>query len=346
MIKSTRDRSNSNSSSCRKNSRSSSSCREVASSTDMNFKIHRTFRDLEMASQQLSAFWDVELLQASRGTFRLEVSLIFLGQCAVYDVRTEAGLVTGGQRSDQFVTISPITTECSSSRFRGREIGPGQLLIMEPRGDVFQQIASGHRQAAVSIPVDLFRRVAMAEFGSEDRMNDLIAWQTIVPDRRKFHRFCRTISAILRSDNTASEGADADVWLTEYVTGLLVDGESYHGELPTARRRRQIVRRALDVIHARLSQPPTILELCEATGTSRRTLFYAFHDMLDLSPRAYTKRVRLQAARRMIVDNRDQRCVQQVARKLGFAHEGQFSIDYASVFGESPSKTRQRLIRS
>ncbi len=346
MMKSHRDRSDSNSSFGREIGRSCSSCQESASSTDMNVKIHRTFQDIETASQQLSAFWDVELLQASRGAFRLEVSLVFFGQCAVYDVRTEVGLVAGGQRSDQFVTISPITTDCSSSRFRGREIGPDQLLIMEPRGDVFQQLASGHRQAAVSIPVDLFRRVAMAEFGSGDHVNDLIAWQTIVPDRRRFNRFCHTISAILRSGNTASAGADADVWLTEYVLGLLVDGERYHCDLPSAWRRRQIVRRALDVIHARLSQPPTILELCEATGASRRTLFYAFHDMLDLSPRAYTKRVRLQAARRMIVDHREQRCVQRVARKLGFAHEGQFSIDYAAVFGESPSKTRQRLIHS
>jgi AraC family transcriptional regulator, ethanolamine operon transcriptional activator len=312
----------------------------------MNLKINRTFQDIEAASQQLSAFWDVELLQANQGTFRLDLSLAFLGQCTVYDVRTEVGLVAGGQRSDQFVTISPITTDCSSSRFRGREIMPDQLLIMEPRGDVFQQIASGHRQAAVSIPVNLFRRVAMAEFGAGDRVNDLIAWQTYVPDRRKFSRFCRTISAILRSDTASLAGADADVWLTEHVMGLLVDSERCHCDLPSAWRRRQIVRRALDVIHVRLSQPPTILELCEATGASRRTLFYAFNDLLDLSPRAYTKRVRLQAARRMIIDNRDQRCVQRVARKLGFAHEGQFSIDYASAFGESPSKTRQQLIHS
>jgi len=87
-----------------------------------------------------------------------------------------------------------------------------------------------------------------------------------------------------------------------------------------------------------------ILEHCEATGVSPRTLFYAFNDLLDLSPHAYTKRVRLQAARRMIVDNCDRRCVQRVARELEFAHEGQFAIDYASVFGESPSKTRKRII--
>jgi len=118
-------------------------------------------------------------------------------------------LVAGGQRSDQFVTISPITTDCSSSRFRGRELEPNQLLIMEPGGDVFQQLASGHRQAAVSIPADLFRRVAMAEFAADDRVNDLrvndlIAWQTLATQPAKFGRFRRAIAAILRGDRPRS----------------------------------------------------------------------------------------------------------------------------------------------
>ena len=185
----------------------------------------------------------------------------------------------------------------------------------------------------------------MAEFPSADRENDLVAWQTLVPDCRKFTRFCRKIGAILQGHDTTLTRTDADVCLTEYVVGLLVDSKRHYHDLTSAWNRRQIVRRALDMIHSRLSQPPTILELCEATRTSRRTLFYAFNDLLDFSPRAYTKRVRLEAARRMISDNRDQRCVQRVARELGFVHEGQFSIDYASAFGESPSKTRNRLLR-
>lgn len=42
---------------------------------------------------------------------------------------------------------------------------------MDPRGEVLQQLAAGHRQVAISMPVDLFRRVAAAEFISEDRLD-------------------------------------------------------------------------------------------------------------------------------------------------------------------------------
>jgi AraC-like DNA-binding protein len=36
-------------------------------------------------------------------------------------------------------------------------------------------------------------------------------------------------------------------------------------------------------------------------------------------------------------------CVQLVASNLNFTHLGQFSIDYARHFGESPSQTRKRF---
>jgi AraC family transcriptional regulator, ethanolamine operon transcriptional activator len=186
----------------------------------------------------------------------------------------------------------------------------------------------------------------MAEFAADDRVDDLIAWHTLATHPANFGRFRRAIAAILRGDRQPSSTADSDVWLAEQVMGLLMSGERRHCDLPSAWNRRQIVRRAQDLIHDRLRNPPTILELCEANGASRRTLFYAFNDLLDLSPHEYIKTVRLQAARRMIVDNCDQRCVQRVARELGFVHEGQFAIDYASAFGEAPSKTQQRLMRS
>jgi AraC family ethanolamine operon transcriptional activator len=50
--------------------------------------------------------------------------------------------------------------------------------------------------------------------------------------------------------------------------------------------------------------------------------------------------LRLHAARRRILARRNERCVQQIGFDLGFWHAGQFAIDYARLFGESPSKTR------
>jgi len=107
--------------------------------------------------------------------------------------------------------------------------------------------------------------------------------------------------------------------------------------------RRGIVRKAEEYIRAHLSDPPSILDLCEFTGAGRRALFYAFDELIGLSPLAYVKATRLQEARRRIMASDQQHCVQLVASNLNFSHLGQFSIDYAKLFGESPSQTRKRF---
>lgn len=307
--------------------------------------IRETFWDVEIASQRLSTFWDVQLLQTTPGALRLDFGVVAVGRCAVYECSTNVALVAAGARTEQFVTISPITSDCAASRFRGKEIKPEQLLLMEPRGEVMQQLASGHRQVAVSIPVDLFRRVAVAEFIPEDRLDALITWRTLILSDKKLHVLHHMISCILDGNYPGLERPDADVLLTESILELLFDDETRDGKILPHRNRRRITWEAIDLIQSRFHHPPSILELCEITGTSRRTLFYAFDDLLGLSPRAYINKVRLDAARRMIIKNRDKRCIQRIARELGFMHEGQFSIDYSSAFGETPSQTRQRFSR-
>lgn len=72
-------------------------------------------------------------------------------------------------------------------------------------------------------------------------------------------------------------------------------------------------------------------------------LFYAFDELLGISPIAYLKAARLQEACRRILASDQQHCVQLVASNLNFAHLGQSSIDHAKHFGESPSQTCDRF---
>jgi AraC family ethanolamine operon transcriptional activator len=303
-----------------------------------------TFWNIDSVSERLSAFWNVELVQSRAGALCLDFCHVSIGNCVVYECRTNVELVASGARSDQFVTISLITSDCAASRYRGQELKAGQLLLMEPRGEVFQQISAGHRQVAVSIPVHLFRKVAAAEFIAAERVDDFLAWRVMVPNARRYKRLQRHLSGILRGNGPPPERPDADVYLTEIVLGILFDEETRQTPVGLRQNQRRIVWESLDLIHAHPHRVPSILELCTTVGVSRRALFYAFAELLGLSPSAYIKKFRLSEARRLIINNRQERCIQRVARGLGFVHEGQFSIDYSSAFGESPSQTRQRFL--
>lgn len=78
--------------------------------------IQETYWDIEAASERLSAFWHMELVQTAPGALHLNFGLATVGRCAVYQCSTNVELVATGARADKILTISPITSECAASR--------------------------------------------------------------------------------------------------------------------------------------------------------------------------------------------------------------------------------------
>lgn len=100
-----------------------------------------------------------------------------------------------------------------------------------------------------------------------------------------------------------------------------------------------LTRRARELVHAQLDQPPTVLALCEQLGVSRRTLQNGFQTALGISPLAYLRAVRLNAARQAL---KTATSVTAAATDLGFWHFGHFAHDYQQMFGELPSEAFRR----
>ena len=103
-----------------------------------------------------------------------------------------------------------------------------------------------------------------------------------------------------------------------------------------------LARRAEACLHQTLSEPPTIADLCEALGACERTLHEAFRDHFHATPKAYLKMLRLQAARRDLLEAEEGLRVTDVALDYAFLHFGWFSQDYRRLFGETPHETLQR----
>lgn len=97
--------------------------------------------------------------------------------------------------------------------------------------------------------------------------------------------------------------------------------------------------RALDFIEANARRAPRVAELYTASGTSERTLRYAFQERFGLSPKEYLQAVRLNGVRRDLRHSRDRATISDTANRWGFWHMGQFAADYRRLFGELPSQT-------
>ena len=129
-----------------------------------------------------------------------------------------------------------------------------------------------------------------------------------------------------------------DDLLMEWIEAL---PEQVNGtDRPSLQHRRHLVHRALDLMQAHAQEPLSILQLCQALGTSRRLLNYAFMDRLGTSPLKYGTALRLAQMRREL--QRGGTTVAQAASHWGFWHLGQLARNYRAQFGELPSQTLRR----
>lgn len=298
------------------------------------------YSSVEELQGALSSIWDVDITQSDRGQLEGTLNFRRLGECLVYGSQSDRSLLCFGQRSGQHWTITPVTAACSSGYYRGQQLNEGDLLLLNPAGEVFQRIMPGHSQNAVSIPLPLAERIIRAEY--QRSPEELWRRWCIKPNPQMSIELDGILQRVLADGLPELTHWQSEVEFAAQVIALVQAGTEpvYPGPRPALRRR--IVARAQDLIHSRLDSPPTITELCEASHASRRALFYAFRELLGRSPSAHIKVLRLHAARRRIIKLGRHRSVQQVAFELGFNHPGQFAIDYSKLFDEPPSETGKR----
>jgi len=108
--------------------------------------------------------------------------------------------------------------------------------------------------------------------------------------------------------------------------------------------RRSAIRVARDLIHSKLFERLRLSDLCDQARLKVRSLENGFKEVTGLTPIAYIRSLRLNAARRALEhDSRDQqRTISEIAMDTGFWHLSQFAADYRSLFGETPRDTRRR----
>lgn len=136
-----------------------------------------------------------------------------------------------------------------------------------------------------------------------------------------------------------------------HLEGLVLDGlllgqrhnysESAIG--PARRAPGGVIRRAVELLEERPSEPWTIVGLATELHLSVRALQSGFKREMGIAPMAYLRKVRLMRAHSALKEaNPADTTVQTVALHLGLMHQGRFAVSYREMFGETPSETLRR----
>ncbi len=96
---------------------------------------------------------------------------------------------------------------------------------------------------------------------------------------------------------------------------------------------------ALQLMHAKPSEPWTVANLASAVGMSRSRFADRFNDAMGMGPMAYLSNWRLQKALSLLDNPRSS--VQQVAAETGYRSAAAFSRAFSEKFGSPPRQYRR-----
>lgn len=99
-----------------------------------------------------------------------------------------------------------------------------------------------------------------------------------------------------------------------------------------------LVAKAQIWLEERLAQEPRIADLAETLGVSQQTLLRHFHRQLDITPRDYVQRMRIEAAKRML--RRTGRSIDRIAALVGYNDVQSFRRVFRELAGTSPGRYR------
>ena len=302
--------------------------------------------DLWQHANNLSG-WQQQYDQLSRGRFEGELQELWLDEVQVFHEHTSQAL-RQRCRIPAGALWCGITLTNDGSRVDGQAATHDGMMVCANPGEFELSTPTEHRIFGVVTRLDALR--AHAERVGHRLHTEAFtqpAWLSCSAE--SLARLREGLGQVL------NEAADAALsshhpQAREHVQQAVFDmllaalGEAHAddgADRPSAARRRDLVRAVIAELQAHPDTVPTVPELCERFHVSRRTLQYAFEDVVGESPAVYLRCLRLNAVQRLLREGTVAQ-VQDAAAQHGFWSLSQFTADYRRHFGERPSDTRAR----
>ena len=306
-----------------------------------------SFDEFEDLSEAIAP-WGLEFQQLDRGPTRAELVQISEPGAVLQRARFNRRYDQHGECPPATRTFGFIEPGVRNVQWCGSDLTNGELALFDSSGAFEASSRPGFGCITLSLSEDRLSDSAEILGMPEilDRLDRSAQRYQVVP--AALLAFGKQINSALGALETSPGtlgSPDLDEMLGfELPAALLatVATSSPSPSPPRLRHRRQALARARTFIIDHLQEPPTVRQVCHATGVSWRTLDYAFREAFGMTPKAYLRALRLNAVRRDLLQAAPDEGVADIANRWGFWHAGQFAADYRQLFGELPSWTTGR----
>ncbi len=288
------------------------------------------FQDAQEQAHALSG-WNQDYLQLSAGLFKGELAQVEGTGIKLFVERVQQSVLQTGLLPPGVLALGVPLNASGGGMFCGRACDASSLHLFS--GDSGFEFRTSRQHTMLGIELQLSEDVQLPlQAGTlTHTIRPLAKIKTYVMD---LYQSARRDPALLSTPAVVASVSD-------FLLDSLLRAPNAPGSQQDATTSAHwaLVQRCVTLVNEAPDAAPTVTQLCAATGVSRRTLQNAFLRVLDMSPLAYIKAVRLKQAREAL---KNARSVTDAATACGFWHFGHFSQDYQAMFGERPSDTLRR----
>jgi AraC-like DNA-binding protein len=154
--------------------------------------------------------------------------------------------------------------------------------------------------------------------------------------------FCRLLSLL---EETADQAVLEPLILREIHYRLLVSEQASRlWQILATGTHVQRIAKAIDWLKSHYSEPLRIDELAARVQMSASSLHHHFRQMTAMSPLQYVKWLRLNEARRLMLNEKMEAAT--AAFRVGYESPSQFSREYGRLFGQPPKRDIAQLVQS
>ena len=281
-----------------------------------------------------------DFLQLSAGTVDLNVESCDLAGLSVVWARSSGRTLWRDDQAEGTVQFAFVLESESAPIVRGHDIGAEEAMLWIP-GQAMEYLIRGPlRTLEIGIDASLVAELGWRLRGEPLRNTSRHRLDALA-------RICR-----LAADNVVHDDLGSILYWRDHILELLeralepwfVDSVSEVEQKSRRYRSFELLNQA-DEYFARLgfSEPFSADELAESIGMPKRTVFYAYRQLLGIGPRRYFELKRLHLLRQVLKRaDANEETVTACATGLGFSDLGRMAARYREHFGEYPRDTLAR----
>lgn len=267
-------------------------------------------------------------------------------QSVVY-LRYSAPVVVDAERFPNLLLMMSASSGAASVTQDGHESlwRAGQTMPLSPGRQTLLRFDHAFAQTSLRVDVDRLERICSALLGYPLERPLAFKLQPLAPEFEAVWQDAIKMVCGLAPVGATMPKVAVDS-LNEFLLSTLLCSHphNYSRELarPIAPATPRLIAAAKEMFCERAEAGTTVADVARELGVSVRTLQAGFQKTEQTTPSAFLRKVRLEAAHRILTTGTGRASVTDVALRLGFTHPGRFSADYRAAFGELPFAALRR----